>query len=157
MPNRRALAAVSAVQLTAGLVGQVVALRRRKHYDIPFMTGSPEHVGRDSWWFGSAFSAPSYMLGSQTWAIATLLRNPDERARKALRLLGTSMIGGYLSERQCRRRLTPGSLDPVLAEDWAAAPDAAGRLRAVVDQVAQLTDQQAIARHGRLTGHPFVG
>ncbi len=51
----------------------------------------------------------------------------------------------------------PGSLDPVLAEDWAAAPDAAGRLRAVVDQVAQLTDQQAIARHGRLTGHPFVG
>jgi len=113
MPNRRALAAVSAVQLTSGLVGQVVALRRRKHYDIPFMTGSPEHVGRDSWWFGTAFSAPSYMLGSQTWAIATLLRNPDERARKALRLLGTSMIGGYLSERQCRRRLTPGSLDPV--------------------------------------------
>ena len=113
MPNRRALAAVSAVQLTSGLVGQVVALRRRKHYDIPFMTGSPEHVGRDSWWFGTAFSAPSYMLGSQTWAIATLLRNPDERARKALRVLGTSMIGGYLSERQCRRRLTPGSLDPV--------------------------------------------
>ena len=36
-----------------------------------------------------------------------------ERARKALRWLGTSMIAGYLSERQCRRRLTPGSLDPV--------------------------------------------
>ena len=113
MSRRRALVAVSAVQLTAGIAGQVVALRRRTHYDVPFMTGSPDHVGRDSWWFGTAISAPSYMLASQAWAIATLLRGPDERARKALRWLGTGMIAGYLSERQCRRRLTPGSLDPV--------------------------------------------
>jgi hypothetical protein len=110
---RPGLVAASAVQLAAGVAGQVVALRRRRHYDVPFMTGSPEHVGRDSWWFGTAFSAPSYMLASQAWAIARLLRGPDERARRALRLLGTSMIGGYLSERQCRRRLTPGGLDPV--------------------------------------------
>ncbi|MGY1801699.1 hypothetical protein ACI78T_00270 [Blastococcus sp. SYSU D00922] len=113
MAHRRALVAASAVQLAAGLAGQVVALRRRKHYDIPFMTGSPANVGRDSWWLGTAFSAPSYMLGSQAWAIATLRRRPEERARAALRLLGTSMIPGYLLERQCRRRLTPGSLDRV--------------------------------------------
>jgi hypothetical protein len=113
MAHRPVLVAASAVQLAAGLAGQVVALRRHRHYDVPFMTGSPDHVGRDSWWFGTAFSAPSYMLAAQAWAIARLLRGPDERARKALRLLGTSMISGYLSERQCRRRLTPGGLDPV--------------------------------------------
>jgi hypothetical protein len=113
MAHRQGLVAASAVQLAAGLAGQVVALRRRRHYDVPFMTGSPDHVGRDSWWFGTAISAPSYMLASQAWAIARLLRGPDDRARKALRLLGTSMISGYLSERLCRRRLTPGNFDPV--------------------------------------------
>ncbi|SOD94782.1 hypothetical protein [Blastococcus haudaquaticus] len=114
MANRRALVAVSAVQLTAGLVGQVVALRRRRHYDIPFMTGSAEHVGRDSWWFGTAISAPSYMLASQAWGIARLLRDPaDDRGRQVLRLLGTGMVAGYLSERLCRHRLTPGGFDPV--------------------------------------------
>jgi len=41
-------------------------------------------------------------------------------------------------------------LDPVLAEDWTAAPDDAGRLRVVVDQVALLTDQQAVTRHAAL-------
>jgi hypothetical protein len=113
MPHRRALVAVSAAQLTAGLAGQVVALRRRLHYDVPFMTGSPEHVARDSWWFGTAISAPYYMLGAQAWGITRLLRGPDERARQALRLLGTGMVGGYLSERVCRRRLTRAGFDPV--------------------------------------------
>jgi len=114
MANRRALVAVSAVQLAAGLAGQVVALRRRLHYDVPFMTGSPDHVARDSWWFGTAISAPYYMLGAQAWGIARLLRDPaDDRARQVLRLLGTGMVGGYLSERVCRRRLTPAGFDPV--------------------------------------------
>jgi len=113
MAHRPGLVAVSAVQLAAGLAGQVVALRRRRHYDVPFMTGSPEHVGRDSWWFGTAYSAPSYMLATQAWAIARLLRSPDERARQALRLLGTGMISGYLSERWNRVLLTPRGLDPV--------------------------------------------
>jgi hypothetical protein len=113
MANRRALVAVSAVQLAAGLVGQVVALRRRRHYDVPFMTGSPDHVGRDSLWFGSSYSAPVYMTGSQAWAVVRLARRPDERARRMLRLLGTSMISGYLMERFNRRLLTPAGFDPV--------------------------------------------
>ncbi len=113
-PNRRALVRAATIQLAAGLAGQVVALRRRRHYDVPFMTGSPDHVARDSWWFGSAISAPSYMLVSQAWGIARLLREPgDDRGRLVLRLLGTGMIGGYLSERLCRHRLTPGGFDPV--------------------------------------------
>ncbi|MCZ2859044.1 hypothetical protein [Blastococcus sp. VKM Ac-2987] len=114
MPPPPALVRAATIQLAAGLAGQVVALRRRHAYDVPFMTGSPEHVGRDSWWFGTAISAPSYMLGSQAWAVLRLLRDPaDDRARQALRLLGTGMVGGYLSERLCRHRLTAAGFDPV--------------------------------------------
>ena len=45
----------------------------------------------------------------------------------------------------------PDTLDPVLAEDWHVAGDDAARRRVVVDQVAVLTDQQAVARHVALT------
>jgi hypothetical protein len=113
MSPRRLLVAVSAVQLAANLAGQVVALRRRRHFDVPFMTGSPEHVGRDSWWFGTAYSAPSYMLASHAYAVAKLATGPDDRARGMLRLLGTSMIAGYLSERFNRQVLTGRVVDPV--------------------------------------------
>lgn len=41
----------------------------------------------------------------------------------------------------------PRTLDPVFVEDWAVAPDDAARLRVVLDQVAILTDRQAVARH----------
>ena len=113
MSPRRLLVAVSAVQLAANLTGQVVALQRRRHFDVPFMTGSPEHVGRDSWWFGTAYSAPSYMLAAQAYAVARLAAGPDDRARGMLRLLGTCMIGGYLSERFNRQALTARVVDPV--------------------------------------------
>ncbi|GAA1505228.1 dGTPase [Agromyces terreus] len=41
-------------------------------------------------------------------------------------------------------------LDPGFAADWADAADDAGRTRAVVDQVASLTDQSALAWHERI-------
>ena len=41
----------------------------------------------------------------------------------------------------------PDVLDPVFVEAWNGAADDAGRLRVVVDQVAMLTDQQAVTRH----------
>jgi dGTPase len=41
-------------------------------------------------------------------------------------------------------------LDPMYAEDWAAASDDAARLRVVLDQVASLTDASAVAWHARL-------
>jgi dGTPase len=44
----------------------------------------------------------------------------------------------------------PKSLDPGFATDWCAATTDAGRKRAVVDQVASLTDQSAMTWHGRL-------
>jgi dGTPase len=45
----------------------------------------------------------------------------------------------------------PDGLDPALVPSWRAAPDDAGRLRVVIDQVAQLTDTSAVAWHARLT------
>jgi dGTPase len=59
--------------------------------------------------------------------------------RALLAELGAALLAG-----------APSSLDPVLAEDWTSAPDDAGRLRVVIDQVALLTDQQAVTRHAAL-------
>jgi dGTPase len=48
----------------------------------------------------------------------------------------------------------PDSLDPGFADDWARAASDDGRRRAVVDQVASLTDQSAMTWHERLVdGH----
>ena len=48
-------------------------------------------------------------------------------------------------------RLTaPESLDPVLRDAYASAPDDAAGLRVVVDQVASLTDRSVVAWHTRL-------
>ena len=48
-------------------------------------------------------------------------------------------------------RDAPHGLEPLLRDDFTAAPDDAARLRVVVDQVAQLTDPSAVALHARLT------
>ena len=113
MVSRSALIVVSSVQLVAQLAGHLVALRRRRSFDVPFLTGSPDHVGRDWLWFGTAYSAPSYMVAAQVWAISRLLRGPDERARRALRLLGTGMCFGYPIERMDRARIRPGGFEPI--------------------------------------------
>jgi dGTPase len=44
----------------------------------------------------------------------------------------------------------PDALERPFADDWAAAPDDAGRLRVIIDQVASLTDASALARHRTL-------
>jgi dGTPase len=44
----------------------------------------------------------------------------------------------------------PESLEPLLADAWQRADSAAGRQRAVVDQVARLTDLSAVRWHARL-------
>ena len=47
-------------------------------------------------------------------------------------------------------------LEPAYATDFESANDEAGAKRAVIDQVASLTDQSAIAWHGRLCMAPLV-
>ncbi|GAB2837921.1 deoxyguanosinetriphosphate triphosphohydrolase [Microbacterium insulae] len=64
----------------------------------------------------------------------------------------------YKEQRRVLKRLAnalweaPEALDALHAQDFAAAETDAARRRAVVDQVASLTDQVAIAWHGRLVG-----
>ena len=43
-------------------------------------------------------------------------------------------------------------LEPVFAQAWRDAADGAGRKRAVVDQIASLTDTSATSWHARLCG-----
>ncbi|WP_375388605.1 deoxyguanosinetriphosphate triphosphohydrolase [uncultured Amnibacterium sp.] len=62
----------------------------------------------------------------------------------------------YLQQRELLQELAdalvagPQHLDTAFSDDWAEASDDAGRRRVVVDQVASLTDQSALAWHGRL-------
>lgn len=103
--ERRTLVAVSAAQLAAGLAGLIVAVRRRRHYDLPLLLhGSPAHVGRDAAWMGTAYSAPAPMLGAQLWSIVRLARG-DDRAATDLAVLGALMVPGYLTERFDRQHL----------------------------------------------------
>ena len=125
MVHRSTLVLVSSTQLAAQLAGHVVALRRRRSFDVPFMTGNPEHLVRDWLWFGTAYSAPPYLLVPQVWAVTRLIRGPDDRARWVLRWLGTGLVFGYLSERSTRVRIRPAGFDrvetPVVAAGWGGA------------------------------------
>ncbi len=125
MTHRSALVAVASVQLAAQLGGHVVALRRGRAFEVPFLSGDPEHLVRDWLWFGTAYSGPPYLLGPQAWAVVRLLRGPDERARWVLRWIGTGLTQGYLSERYVRFRVRPGGFDPVetpvVVTGWGAA------------------------------------
>jgi dGTPase len=64
----------------------------------------------------------------------------------------------YREQRRVLKRLatalweTPGALDALHTEDFAAAESDAARRRVIVDQVASLTDQVAIAWHVALVG-----
>jgi hypothetical protein len=111
MTPRRALVLLSTAQLAAGLAGQLLALRRRTPFDLPFATGQPEHVGRDSWWMGTAYSAPAPMLAAQAAAIVRLAQGPSDGARRSLGGLGATMVPGYLMERAGRQRLRRSGWD----------------------------------------------
>ena len=111
MTGNRALAAVSAVQLAAGLSGMALAVRRHHAFDIPFWKGQESTVGRDSVLMGTALSAPVAMLGAQAYGITALLRGPDPVAQRLLGGLGAAMTAGYLAERLVRRRLLPSGWD----------------------------------------------
>src|SRR4051812_39576449 len=113
MTPRRLLVALSTAQLAAGIAGSIVAGRRRRPYDLPFLHGPSGHVGRDSLWMGTAYSAPVPMLLAQAWATANLHRGPDDGARRMLGMLGALMVPGYLLERSGRQHLSPRGVDPV--------------------------------------------
>lgn len=51
----------------------------------------------------------------------------------------------------------PAELDPVFAAQYAEATDDRAALRAVIDQIATLTDASALALHARLAGRRSTG
>jgi hypothetical protein len=108
------LAAVSAAQLTVGVAGLAVAVRRRRAYDFLFvLRGNPERVARDALSMGTALSAPLPMLVLQGVATLRLRRNMPGPDRVMLGLLGGAMTGGYLGEALVRARLRPAHWDRV--------------------------------------------
>jgi hypothetical protein len=120
MTPRRLLVAISTGQLIAGVTGCAVAVRRRRNWDLrqpwapwPFLHGTPEHVGRDSLWAGTAYSAPAFMLAVQLLAIRRLAAGPDDGARRLLGASGAVMAPGYLGEKYVRAHLRPEGWDPV--------------------------------------------
>jgi hypothetical protein len=113
MSRRELLVRISTVQLAAGIAGNLVAIRRRRNYDVGFLRGRPGTVVRDSFLLGTAYSAPVSMLAVQAWATRNLARGPDDGARRMLGVLGVVMVPGYLLERFGRAHLTPTGFDPV--------------------------------------------
>jgi hypothetical protein len=99
------LAAVSAAQLASGVVGMVLALRRRHPYDVFWMHGQAEQMARDILFRGTALSAPVSNLVLQAALTAVVAARPSRRAQQALGALGALLVPGYLGERLVRQRL----------------------------------------------------
>jgi dGTPase len=77
-------------------------------------------------------------------ALRYVMRDPHRLAlQNAQRTLLAELVAALAAR-------APRDLEPVPRAGWQAAADDAGRLRAVVDQVALLTDAQAVAWHARL-------
>jgi hypothetical protein len=109
----RLLALVSAGQLATGVAGMVVGLRRRRPYDVLWMHGTDDAIGRDVLFKGTALSAPVSMLVTQAAMTAAVARRPSRHASQALGGLGATLVAGYLGERLVRQRLRPSGWDPV--------------------------------------------
>ena len=131
---------VALKRLTSELVGRFVVAAtdatRARHGDRPLRRYAADLV------VPGAARAEVALL--KAVALRYVMSDPrrlamQARQRALLAELGTALRDG-----------APDALDPVLAQDWRAAPDDAARLRVVVDQVALLTDQQAVARHAAL-------
>lgn len=112
-PPCRRLATASLAQLACGVVGMGVAVRRRHAYDVGFVRGTPQAVGRDSVLMGTALSAPVTMLTTQSVLTALVVTRGERGAARGLGLLGGLMVAGYLAERHVRHLLRPGGWDPL--------------------------------------------
>jgi hypothetical protein len=111
--RRRLLAAVSVAQLTTQVVGMMVALRRRHPYDVFWMHGRADAIGRDTIVRGTALSAPLLNMLVQAALAAVLARRPSRSAARVLGGWGALQVAGYLGERLVRRRLRPSGWDAV--------------------------------------------
>jgi dGTPase len=137
--SRAALAGLK--NLTSDLIGRfarTATTATREAYDVPVLTRYGAHVVVPR----SAEVEMAVLKGIVGATVMTIDgRKPLYREqRRLLKRLATA-----LWER-------PDRLDRMSAADFADATTDAARKRVVVDQVASLTDQQAIAWHDRLVG-----
>ena len=88
----RLLALVSVGQLATGVAGMVVGLRRRRPYDVLWMHGTDDAIGRDVRFKGTALSAPVSMLVTQAAMTAAVARRPSRHASQALGGLGVTLV-----------------------------------------------------------------
>src|SRR5436309_1813714 len=93
-PRSRLPAAVSAAQLTTGVAGMVVALRRRHPYDVFWMHGRADAITPDTILRGTALSAPVSNLLLQAALTAVVARRPSRGAARALGGLGALQVAG---------------------------------------------------------------
>ncbi|MCW2680231.1 MAG: Deoxyguanosinetriphosphate triphosphohydrolase [Frankiales bacterium] len=80
-----------------------------------------------------------------------VMNRPGVHAAQELEREIVGQLVGLLADR------APEALEPAHAAAWRAAADDRGRLRAVVDQVASLTDTAAAALHARALGNVLPG
>ena len=120
MERDTALVVAAASQLAAGLVGEVVAVRRGRpsdpllgHWNLPH-----DHLVRNALVLGTGQSAPNVMMVTQAAAVVALARDGSPRARRTLGALGAVMVFGYLVERESP--LWPGRRDPLATTVFAA-------------------------------------
>jgi anti-sigma factor RsiW len=105
MRRDRFLAVVSAAQITTGVTGLVLALRRHYAYHFLFLRGRPDRVACDAIGMGTALSAPVPMLVAQATGIVVLRRSRSRWAVLMLTALGAAMVPGYMGEALVRERL----------------------------------------------------
>ena len=129
-------------RLTSALVGRFVVAAtdatRAAHGDVPLRRYAADLVVPPK--------AAAEVALLKAVALRFVMRDPQRLVMQARqRELLTELVGALLTK-------APDALDPAFATAWADAPDDAARLRVVVDQVALLTDQQAVARHRAVRG-----
>lgn len=113
MDRDRLLGAVSAAQLTTGILGLAVAMKRRHPYDVPLLHGRDDRVARDSVLMGTALSAPLSMIVLQWVATRRVLLGAGSPSGRVLGGLGATMVTGYFAESLVRQRLQRSGFDAV--------------------------------------------
>jgi dGTPase len=135
-------AQVALKRLTSELVGRfasaAVTQTRRRYGDGRLTRYTAELVVPDR------VAAEVALL--KALALRYVMSDPDRRALQARQ----RELLAHLFDMVLRR--APESLDPAFQPAWAVAGDDAARLRVVVDQIASLTDGQALRWHRELSG-----
>ncbi len=142
--SRRSLAALK--NLTSDLIGRFcteVRLATRERYgDRPLGRYDADLVVPQGTVLG---------IGVLKGIAAHYVMRADDRV--ALLDQQREVVGGLVEQLLARG---PAALQPAYRADFAEAGDDAGRLRAVVDQVASLTDASALAWHARLSKNSWA-